>query len=110
VADEFVSEPIDPDAGTFDAAAMARGEPGLPGGFTWRERHYTIVAVLADWKESEAEGHRRGAELYYRKRHFRVRVDTGEVMSIYAVRHVKRGESAKRRWWLKSVERDATDR
>lgn len=110
MAEDFVSEPIDPDPGTFDAAAMARGEPGMPAGFTWRDRHYTIIAVLADWKECESEGHRRGAELYYRKRHFRVRVDTGEVMSIYAVRQVKRSESAKRRWWLKSVERDATGR
>lgn len=103
MAEEFVSEPIEPDAGTFDAAAMARGEPGLPAGFTWRGRHYSITAVLAEWKESEAWDHA-GGERYYRKRHFRVRVDSGEIMSIYAVRHIKRGQSAKRRWRLFSIE------
>ncbi|MCK6457039.1 MAG: DUF6504 family protein [Phycisphaerae bacterium] len=101
---EFVSEPIRPDAGTFDADAMARGEPGLPAGFTWRDRHYTITSVESCWKESEACDHA-SDERYYRKRYFRVRVDTGELMTLYALRHMKHSESPKKRWWLFTVER-----
>ena len=84
--------------------AMARGEPGLPAGFSWGGRHYSIVDVVSEWKESEAWDHG-GGERYYRKRWFRVRVETGEVMTLYAVRHVKRGQSGRKRWWLYSVER-----
>lgn len=99
----FISEAILPDAATFDAAAMASGRPGLPTGFTWQDRHYVIVETITQWKVSEREFHRKG-EAYYRKHFWKVRVDSGEVMTIYAVRHVKRGESAKRRWWLYSIE------
>ncbi|MBN2562179.1 MAG: cytoplasmic protein [Phycisphaerae bacterium] len=102
---EFVSEAITPDPGTFDAAAMARGQPGLPAGFTWRGRHYVIRELLESWKQTEAEGHRRGGERYYRKHYFRVWTDSGETMTIYAVRHVKPGENARRRWWLYSIDR-----
>lgn len=104
MADEtFISEAILPDAATFDVVAMASGQAGLPTGFMWRDRHYTIVEVISQWKASEREFHRRG-EAYYRKHFWKLRVDSGEVMTIYAVRHVKRGESAKRRWWLYSIE------
>jgi len=99
----FVSEPIRPDAGTFDASRMGRGQPGLPTGFTWRDRHYAITEVLEEWKVSEAEKHRSG-ERYYRKHFWRIRVDSGEIMTLYAVRHTKPGESGKKRWWLYTVE------
>lgn len=102
-AGRFISEAIVPDAGTFDASAMAGGQPGLPTGFVWRERHYHIAEVLEEWKASEREYHRRG-EAYYRKHYWRVRVDTGEVMTLYAVRHVKVGENPRKRWWLRSIE------
>ena len=100
---DFISEPIEPDAGTFDAAAMASGRPGLPSGFAWRERHYAILEILSEWKASEAEYHLRG-ERYYRKHYWRVRVDSGEIMTIYAVRHVKSGENPKKRWWLYTID------
>lgn len=102
--EELISEPIKPDAGTFDTAAMARGQPGLPTGFTWRDRHYRIAEVLEEWKHSEREYHRRG-EAYYRKHFWRIRTEGGEMMTLYALRQVKRGQSAKRRWWLYAVER-----
>jgi hypothetical protein len=101
----FVSEPIRPDAGTFQAEAMARGMPGLPSGFTWRKRHYTICELLAQWKQCEAYNHTPSGERYYRKHYFRVRVVSGETMTLYAVRHVKRGENPRKRWWLYSVDR-----
>lgn len=100
---EFVSEPIRPDAGTFDAVAMARGEPGLPAGFTWRGKHYAIVRQIEAWKESQPCDHGSG-ERYYRKRCFRVRVDTGETMRLYALRHVRNGANPKARWWLFGIE------
>ncbi len=81
---------------------MARGQPGLPAGFTWRGRHYAVAELLESWKQSEPCDHGSG-ERYYRKQFFRVRTGGGEVMTLYAVRHVKQGESARRRWWLYSV-------
>ncbi|GJQ25266.1 MAG: hypothetical protein HBSAPP02_02980 [Phycisphaerae bacterium] len=103
--DEFISEPITPDAGTFDTAAMATGAPGLPTGFTWREEHHHITEVLSTWKVSEAEDHARG-ELYYRKQFWKVRTDRGLVATVYAVRKVKRGESPRKRWWLYTIHHD----
>ena len=102
---EFVSEPITPQHGSFDASAMGRGEPGLPAGFTWRDRQYRIVKLLASWKHVEASDHA-GGDRYYRKHYFEVLTDSGERMTIYAVRHTKTGESRKKRWWLYSIDRD----
>lgn len=100
---QFISEPVKPDAGTFDASAMSQGRPGLPAGFTWRDRHYAILEVLEEWKVSEREYHRRG-EAYYRKHFWKVRADSGEIMTLYALRHVKRGHDPKKRWWLYAIE------
>lgn len=102
---EFVSEPVRPDRGTSDPNAMACGIPGLPTGFVWRDRHYEIREVLESWKHSESETHRPGGERYFRKQYYRVCVDTGEIMTLYALRHVKRGENPKNRWWLQTIER-----
>lgn len=101
---EFVSECIRPDRAAGDAGAMSKGLGGLPAGFTWRDRHYRICVVLAEWKRSEAEGGRATGERYYRRHYFRVRVDTGQVMTLYFVRKVKSGERATARWWLYSIE------
>jgi len=50
--EEFISEPIKPVAGTFNSAAMTRGEPGLPERFVWRDTEYTVAEVLEIWKET----------------------------------------------------------
>lgn len=102
---EFVSEPVKPDAGTSDAAAMATGVPGLPTGFVWRDTHFQIRKLLSSWKHSEAFNHTPRGDRYYRKHYFKVLVDSGEVMTLYAVRHTKTGENPKKRWWLQSIER-----
>jgi hypothetical protein len=105
---QFISEPVMPDAGTFDAASLARGEPGLPTGFTWRGTHYAITDCLESWKESVAENHAPGGERYYRKRFFRVRVSSGEIMTLYCLRHTGPSAGAqKKRWWLYTI--DARD-
>lgn len=94
---EFVSEPLRPDAGTADLAAMARGEPGLPKGFTWRGKHYAIVETLTQWKtNSDGEG-----QVYLRRHWYQVRTDAGVVMTIHCLRQVKRGGQ---RWWVYRVD------
>jgi hypothetical protein len=105
---ELVSEAISPDAGTFDARAMARGQPGLPTGFTWRGAHHTIVERIEDWKQSESSNHSRSGEKYYRKHFYRVRTNRGEIVTLYAVRHLKPGENARKRWWIYTIERAET--
>ena len=50
--EQFISEAIKPVEGMFDAAAMARGEPGLPEQFVWRDKKYSVDEVLEKWKES----------------------------------------------------------
>jgi len=104
---DFISEPVKPDPGTFETSSMARGEPGLPAGFTWRNTHYHITELLDSWKESVSENHADG-ERYYRKRFFTIRAETGEKMTLYALRHVAKGSSPranKQRWWLYTLQR-----
>ena len=50
--EEFVSDPIAPQAGTFNAGRMATGVPGLPRGFRWRGADYAIEVLLETWKQS----------------------------------------------------------
>jgi hypothetical protein len=69
--EQLVSEPITPARGSFDAAAMARGEPGLPARFTWRGRVFVVLDLLETWKTS-TPGQGCG-ELYLRRHWFRVR-------------------------------------
>jgi hypothetical protein len=102
---EFVSEPITPHAGTFDAAAMATGLPGLPRGFTWRGAAYRIDEQLETWKASAPEGGRPGGERYLRRHYFRLRMSDGAVWTVYFVRQAPRSGPAKLRWFLYLVER-----
>src|SRR5438874_623318 len=99
--EEFVSEPMVPAAGTFDASAMSRGEPGLPGGFLWRDQQYDVVRLMSKWKTSSAE---RG-EMYLRRHWYRVETATGEHMTLYCQRQAKNTKKPKARWWVYSVTR-----
>ena len=92
----FVSEAVTPEPGSFDAAAMSRGEPGLPRAFTWRGRRFEVVQTLSTWKTSSRE---RG-ELYLRRHWFEVRVASGERMTLYCERQTKNRKQPKARWWL----------
>ena len=103
---EFISEVLRPSGTGFDAAAMARGEPGLPTEFVWRHAGYDVIEVLASWKQSESEGGRAGAERYLRRHYFRIRVTGGDVWTVYFTRQSSPGASAKSRWFLYSVEHD----
>jgi len=97
--EEFVSEQIVPMVGTFDASAMSRGEPGLPGGFTWRNTRYAVGRLMSKWKTSSLE---RG-ELYLRRHWFRIETTTGEHMTLYCQRQTKNPKKPQARWWVYSV-------
>ncbi len=97
----FISEPIVP-VGDFDPSAMSRGEPGLPPGFRWREREWTVAEVLESWREYGDCKHGSG-ERYLRKHCFRLRTTDGSVLRIYFQRSFGRAR-ATARWWLQSEE------
>ena len=95
----FIGEPIEPVAGTMDAGAMARGEPGLPQRFVWRGREYSVEAVLETWKET-SDCRSGSGERYVRKHGFRIRTGSGEQMRIYCDRQARSRGRPKARWWL----------
>ncbi len=103
---DLVSEPLSPRPGSFDTTAMARGEPGLPSGFTWRGRPFDVVAVLETWKESSPEGGRAGGEHYLRRHYFRIRMSDCAVWTVYFVRQTPRTGKPTSRWFLYTVDSD----
>ena len=104
MAEEFVSEPIQPVAGTFDPAGMARGEPGLPQRFVWRDTEYSVAAVLEVWKE-DGPCHHGSGEKYLRKHWFKILTDQGPRMTIWFERQARSKRQSKARWWLYTVDR-----
>src|SRR5277367_7112483 len=100
----FVSEPITPVKASFDPAGMARGEPGLPQRFRWREKEFIVAEVLEQWKEHGDCRHGSG-ERYVRKHGYRIRATDGSVMKLYFQRCMGRGKlPARSRWWMHSIE------
>ena len=99
--EEFVSEAIVPTPGSFDAAAMARGEAGVPREFTWRGTRYELTGVTSTWKSSTAE---RG-EMYLRRHWFAIQTRSGERMTIYCERQARNAKKPAQRWWLYSIVR-----
>ena len=98
----FVGEQIRPVAETLDPVRMERGEPGLPGRFTWRGKEHAVEAVLEQWKETSrcTSG---SLEQYVRKHWFRIRTTQGAEMKIYFERQARSGRERKSRWWLYTV-------
>ncbi len=102
MAEEFISEPIEPVAGTFDTAGMAIGEPGLPGRFIWRDKEYAVAEVLEKWKES-GRCKSGSMEMYLRKHWFKIQCTDSSEMTIYFERQRRAKRENKIRWWLYSV-------
>ena len=99
---QFVGEALHPAAGAGDAGAMARGEPGVPARFTWRDRQWDVAKVLERWRETGPC--RNGSpEQYVRKHWFRVLLVTGEELEIYCDRQARRGKNPKARWWVFAI-------
>jgi len=104
--EDFISEPIDPERGSFKPEAMSRGLAALPTAFTWRGRRYEIVECLEHVKQSAPEGGREGGERYLRREQFIVRLHTGQTATIYVERQARAPrsrQSAKRRWFLYTI-------
>lgn len=84
-AEKLISEAVTPVALSFNAAAMASGEPGVPMAFSWRGTDYRVARVLDSWKN--LRGCRNGSgEQYINKHFFRVETETGEIMTLYRTR------------------------
>ncbi len=99
---EFVSESISPIAGTSDTLAMARGEPGLPSGFTWRGVAYTVERTMSAWKLSTREGG--VGELYLRRHYYKLRMIDGAMWTVYFTRQTPRSGPPRRRWFLYTID------
>ncbi len=84
-AERLISEPVTPDAETFDTQMMAAGVPGLPKRFVWRGKSYTVSRVLKTW--TTLRNCRNGSGEKYRNKHFfEIETGGGEVMTLYHVR------------------------
>lgn len=99
---EFISEPIRPDPLTFDTDAIARAEPGLPAGFTWRDAHHNVLRVLNAWKTSVAAD---GAERYLARHWWTIQTDHGQTLTIYCIRRLGKAGSraARKRWFVYTI-------
>ena len=105
----FISEPILPLDASFDPAGMARGEPGLPQKFRWRNQDFSVAEVLEQWKE-HGDCRNGSDERYLRKHGYRLRAADGTVFRIYFQRSHGRGKlPAKSRWWIHTVENCSPD-
>jgi len=104
MSEEFISEPLEPVAGTFDTAAMTRGEPGLPERFRWRDEEYAVADVLEVWKET-GPCRSGGPEKYLRKHWYKIRTDSGLEMTLYFERQARSKRQDKIRWWLYTINR-----
>ena len=99
--ERFVSEALEPVAGTFDTARMAAGEPGLPRAFMWHGRTVEIARVVRTWRQTGPCTHGSG-ERYVRKHWYEVEAASGETMKIYFDRQPQTGRKTTR-WWLFTV-------
>lgn len=106
-AEEFIGEALTPVAGSGDAGGMARGEPGLPKCFTWREEEYRITGLISAWKSSGpcVSG---ASEMYLRRHWYKVVTEPAMVMTIYCDRQAKDRQRPKKRWWVYTVDRGAS--
>ena len=100
-----VLEPIVPEPGTFSSQTMSRGEPGVPARFTWRGTTYVVVEVL-DSRRELGRCYAGANETYVRRHVSRVRVESGEVMTLSAARGSSRGPN---RWMLRNILGPASD-
>ena len=101
---EFVSEAIHLLAGAGIAAGMARGEPGFPTKFIWRDKEYVLDEILKSWKQS-GPCKSGSKEKYLRKHWFTIRTTGGLEMDIYFERQPRSKSQTKTRWWLYTVSR-----
>jgi Domain of unknown function (DUF6504) len=97
--ERFISEALVPVV--IEPAGMAAGTPGLPRRFTWDGRTHEIAQVLAQWRETKAEGGRKGpaAELYAHRHWWHAVTTDGLELKFYCERQTR----SKQRWWVYCV-------
>lgn len=95
----LISETIYPESGSFDAAAMARGEPGYPSRFKWRGRDYRVRSLLGERKTLRSCRSGSG-ERYVHKHMFTLETESGEIMTLYRTRSGSKKDS----WMLYTIE------
>jgi Family of unknown function (DUF6504) len=101
-AARLISEPIQPQKGSFDASAMASGQPGAPRAFTWRGKEYRVARELGTNKSFR--GCRNGSgERYVDKHYVTVETETGEEMTLYRTRSGSKADS----WILYTIKEKA---
>ena len=102
---QFICEELKPAAGTADASAMVRREPGLPTSFTWRGVQYKIAGVTSQWK---SHGHCRSSskskEMYLRRHWYIILTDPPIFMTIYCDRQARNRSKPKSRWFVHTIE------
>ena len=98
---EHPLEPIQVEPGDFDAAAMARGEPGVPRRFTYRGEVFEIIEILGAEREVGpcTSG---GGETYVRRHVTRAQTRDGSVVTLSGERG---GRGGGPRWILRRIER-----
>lgn len=102
-AERLISEPVTPVTGSFNAASMAAGEPGVPMAFSWRGTDYRVARIIETRKN--LRGCRNGSGEQYVNKHFsKVETETGEIMTLYRTRT----GSKKDVWVLYTIETGKT--
>jgi len=97
--ERLISEPVSPEAGSFDSSAMAQGTPGVPLSFTWRGTAYRVSKIL-ETRKSLRPCHSGSGEQYVNKHFFKVETETGEIMTLYRTRSGSKKDS----WTLYTIE------
>jgi hypothetical protein len=98
----FISESIHPE-GAFDAAAMARGEPGLPTAFSWRGETYPVTRLVRSWRSLGADRTHGSAETYLQRHFYELEVADGSTWVIYFDRQAR--GNPRDRWRLYTIEK-----
>lgn len=103
--EQFISEPITPEVGSFSTELMARGLAALPGAFKWRDTRYEIVNCIDHFKETSTESSSAQGDRYLRRQVFVVELNTGEIAKLYILRKGSGGSSKarKQRWFIYSI-------
>ena len=102
---QFVCEELKPAAGTADASAMVRREPGLPTSFTWRGVQYKIAGVIEQWKShGPCRSSSKSKEMYLRRHWYKILTDPPMVMTIYFDRQARNRAKPKSRWFVHTIE------
>lgn len=100
-AETLVSEEVTPVAGSFNASAMAAGEPGVPMAFAWRGREYRVKSV-GESRKTLRPCHSGSGEKYVGKHYYTVETETGETMTLYRARTGSKGDG----WILYTIRRN----